>query len=397
MIGISKLYCGSTERSDSLRYGHKASPLRAGTRKPVVVWNCTRRCNLSCAHCYSASNASCSSDELTTDQGKAMLDDLAGFGCPVVLFSGGEPLMRTDLIELVQHARSAGLRAVISTNGTLIDQRVADHLAQVNVDYVGVSLDGLAQTHDAFRGKDGAFDAAIRAIRLCRDAGVKTGARLTLSRRNFSEIDDIFTLLCDENIPRACFYHLVYTGRGRAMSGDDLSHQQTRNAVDRIIDNTARLFQKGMPKEILTVDNHADGPYLYMRMVKESHPRAREALKLLRRNGGDSTGVGIGCVSWNGDVHPDQFWRAKTLGNVLDPGRPFSKIWSDKTNETLNALRNKRLHIIGRCAACRWFDVCGGNFRARALFLTGDAWGYDDACYLTDEEIAPPSPRAREE
>jgi radical SAM protein with 4Fe4S-binding SPASM domain len=155
--------------------------------------------------------------------------------------------------------------------------------------------------------------------------------------------------------------------------------------VDLIMDRTRDLHERGLSKEVLTVDNHADGPYVYLRMLREGNPRAPEVLDLLRMNEGNSSGRGIGCVSWDGSVHADQFWRHETLGNVRE--RPFSRIWSDPGHPLLSMLKDKKRYVTGRCAACRWLDVCAGNFRVRAEAATGDLWAPDPACYLTDEEI----------
>ena len=393
MIGISKLYCGTVEPSDVLRYGREGKPLPshllqfAADKKPVVVWNCTRRCNLRCVHCYSKSADRQYGGELATDQGLAMLEDLARFGVPVVLFSGGEPLLREDLCQLAQRAVELGMRAVISTNGTLIDPPAADRLRQVGLSYVGVSLDGLGDVNDRFRGRRGAFDQALAGIRNCRRAGLKVGLRFTLNAHNVGELGGIFSLLTDEDIPRVCFYHLVYAGRGSALMQADLDAESTRRTLDLIIDRTADLHRQGLPKEVLTVDNHADGPYLYLRMLREKNPRAEEVLKLLRMNAGNSSGVGIGCVSWDGQVHADQFWRHVSFGNVRR--RRFSEIWTDLSHPLMALLKEKRRHVQGRCPGCRFLDVCGGNFRVRAEAATGDLWAADPACYLRDEEIAP--------
>jgi radical SAM protein with 4Fe4S-binding SPASM domain len=188
------------------------------------------------------------------------------------------------------------------------------------------------------------------------------------------------------DIPRVCFYHLVYAGRGSELVKDDLTHAETRKAVDLIIDRTRRLHENGKPKEVLTVDNHADGPYLYLRLLKENPERAREVLELLKMNEGNNSGRGIGCVSWNGDVHADQFWRHYSFGNIKE--RPFSEIWSDTSNPLMQRLKDKKQYVKGRCAGCRWLDICGGNFRVRAEAVSGDVWAPDPACYLTDEEIA---------
>jgi 12,18-didecarboxysiroheme deacetylase len=392
MIGISKLYCGTVEPSDVLRYGaaarHMPSHLLqfARDKRPVVVWNCTRRCNLRCVHCYSQSADRDYPGELTTAQAQAMLADLAAFGVPVVLFSGGEPLLRPDVIDLAARAVSLKMRAVLSTNGTLIDPAAARRLAGVGLSYVGISLDGMRDANDRFRGQAGAFDAAIAGVRACQDAGLKVGLRLTLTRHTVADLDAIFDLMIEHRVPRVCFYHLVYTGRGAAMTGDDLDLAATRQAVDRIIDRTAAMHAAGNPVEVLTVDNHADGPYLYLRMLREGGPRAAAVLDLLRMNGGSSSGVGIGCVSWDGSVHPDQFWRHDALGNVRQ--RPFSAIWTDTSNPLMARLKDKKAHVGGRCATCRFLDICGGNSRVRAQAVTGDQWAADPACYLTDQEIA---------
>ncbi len=391
MIGISKLYCGSVEASDPLRYGRDSGKLPSHLlqfskdKKPVVVWNVGRRCNLRCIHCYSQSQDVDYPDELTTEEGKTLIDDLAEYGSPVLLFSGGEPLMRDDILELIGHARSRGMRAVLSTNGTLITRELAKQLKDLDLSYVGISLDGLQKTHDMFRGKKGAFDEAIQGLQNCQEAGIKVGLRFTMNKKNVEDIPGIFQLLRDEDIPRACFYHLVYTGRGSKIIDEDLTKEETRKTVDLLMDLTRELFDDGLKKEILTVDNHADGVYLYLRLKEEDPERAENVLSLLRMNGGNSTGNGIGCVSWDGEVYADQFWRHETFGNVKE--RPFSEIWTDLSNPLMAKLKDKKPHVKGRCSECQYLDLCGGNFRVRAEAVTGDLWAEDPACFLTDEEI----------
>ncbi len=391
MIGISKLYCGAVEAADVLRYGSDSSRLPShllqfsADKRPVVVWNATRRCNLKCVHCYSNSRNIPYSDELSTEEGKRLIADLADFGSPVILFSGGEPLIRKDLPELARFAVDKGVRVVISTNGTLITKKMAAVFKEIGLSYIGISLDGIGGTHDRFRGVRGAYERTLRGIRISRDAGIKVGIRFTINKRNAADIPGIFDLIEAEDIPRACFYHLVYSGRGSNLKEEDLSHSETRKTVDLIMNRTRDLFQRGLQKEILTVDNHADGPYIYLRLLKEDPKRAAEVLKLLRMNRGNSSGLGIGCVSWDGEVHADQFWRSVSFGNVRR--RPFSEIWQDTSNELMKRLKDKKAYVGGRCAACRWLDVCGGNFRARAE-SAGDLWGEDPACYLSDREIA---------
>lgn len=395
MIGISKLYCGQVEPSDALRYGRKSGSLPShllqfsADKKPVIVWNMTRRCNLKCVHCYARATGMSGVDEIGTDQAKIMIDDLAAYGAPVMLFSGGEPLAREDLVELAAYAVEKGMRAVISTNGSLITPEKAAELKNVGLSYVGVSLDGLEETHDRFRGVPGAFKKALEGIANCQAEGLKVGLRFTINRRNAAEIPGIFRLLKDREIPRACFYHLVYSGRGSKLIEEDLNHAETRAVVDLIMDETRTIHEAGLFKEILTVDNHADGPYVWQRLKRENPARARAVFELLQYNEGNSSGRGIGCISWDGKVHADQFWRHHVFGNVLE--RPFSEIWEDTTLPLLPQLKNKASHVKGRCAACRHLKICGGNFRARAEAVHGDIWAPDPACYLTDEEIRQPN------
>jgi len=391
MIGISKLYCGTVEPSDALRYGRMSSRLPSHLlqfskdKRPVVVWNITRRCNLKCVHCYAHAKDLSFKNELSTKEGKVLLDDLSQFGVPVILFSGGEPTIRKDLPELAAYAISKGMRAVISTNGTLISQKMACILKDIGLSYVGISVDGMEEINDRFRGVKGAFNAALEGIKNCKDAGIKVGLRFTINKFNVNEIQNIFSLLEDMDIPRACFYHLVYAGRGTNLIKEDLSHDETRSTVDLIMDLTKRLHDRGKPTEILTVDNHADGPYLYLRLLKENPARAKEVLELLKMNEGNSSGIGIGCVSWDGEVYADQFWRHYSFGNIKD--RPFSEIWTDTSEPLMKKLKEKKKHVTGRCSTCRWLDICAGNFRVRAE-ATGDLWAPDPACYLTDEEIS---------
>lgn len=391
MIGISKLYCGTVEPSDALRYGRHSGKLPSHLlqfskdKRPVVVWNITRRCNLKCVHCYAHAKDVSFKNELTTDEGKTLLDDFAQFGVPVVLFSGGEPVIRKDLPELASYAVEHGMRAVISTNGTLITPEKAALFKRIGLSYVGISLDGMEEVNDRFRGVKGAFQGAVAGIRNCQEAGIKVGLRFTMNRINAAEIPGIFDLLEELSVPRICFYHLVYAGRGSKLIEEDLSHDETRAAVDLIMDRTKDLHDRGKPTEVLTVDNHADGPYLYLRLQKEDPQRAKEVLELLKMNEGNNSGRGIGCVSWDGTIHADQFWRHYSFGNVRE--RPFSEVWTDTSNDLMKKLKDKKKYVKGRCAKCQWLDICAGNFRVRPEAVTGDVWASDPACYLTDEEI----------
>ncbi len=386
MLNVTKLLCNVEQPMDALRYGQGAgAPRSARDRKPVVVWNVSRTCNLRCEHCYSDSRADKYPGELTHEQGRALLEDLAGFGVPAVLLSGGEPLARADTLELATYARSLGLKLTLSTNVTLIDEARAARIREIGFAYVGISIDGIGETNDRFRGVSGAFDRAMRGIRNCKAVGQKVGLRLTLTPWTVRDLDAIFDLIAAEDIERACFYHLVPTGRGRV--AESLSAEDTRRAVDTIFRRTVQFWRDGRTREILTVDNHADAAYLYLSLLKEDSARAASALEALLWNGGgaNSSGIGIADVDTQGNVHPDQFLQSVTLGNVKE--RKFSAIWTDESNATLAALRDRKGRLHGRCSVCTFLPICGGNFRARALNVRGDLWASDPGCYLSDAEI----------
>lgn len=401
MIDISVLYGGLETASTPHRYGRKITQIdppehqrmavakNAKDRRPIVVWNLTRTCNLKCAHCYTASEAKKYPDEVTTEQAKATLDDLAEFKVPAVLFSGGEPLVRPDLFELAAHARSRGLHVVLSTNGTLIDRAAAQKLKDLQFAYVGISLDSaIPAIHDEFRGVAGAYERTMKGFRHCVDVGQKVGLRLTLTRHTAENLDQLFDLIEREGIDRACFYHLCPAGRGKDI--DAPTPQQARAAVDTIITRSNDLIQRGKRVEILTVDNHCDGPYTYLRMQRENHPRAEQVLEMLKWNGGGrySSGVGIADIDFLGNVHADQFSMFRSFGSIKT--RKFSDIWQDTSNPIMAGLKDRLPLIKGRCATCRFKEFCAGGLRARAEITTGDPWASDPGCYLTDEEIAEP-------
>ncbi len=391
MLSVSRLLNGTVGPDDALRYGRLTSGLPAhllhfsADKKPVVVWNLTRRCNLHCLHCYSDSHDRDYPGELTTEEGRALLDDLAAFGVPTVLFSGGEPLTRPDLFELAAHARKTGLRCVLSTNGTLITADVAGKIRDCGFSYVGVSIDGIGPVHDKVRGKKGAYDAALRGLRLCRDAGVRVGLRFTLHQKNVSQLPAIFDLLEDEDVPRFCVYHLAYAGRGDRIRALDLAPHETRAVVAYIFRRARELHERGLDKEILTVDNHTDNVYLYLSVRRQQPHRAEDVRRMLAWNGGNQSGIAVASIDPQGRVHADQFSWDYSFGSVRE--RPFSAIWTDTSEPRMAVLKDRKPHLKGRCRSCRYVDLCNGNLRARAERYFGNFLAPDPACYLTDEEI----------
>ena len=379
MINISKLYCGLAGESDNLRY-HKSD-----SSGPVIAYNCTARCNLSCLHCYSSSGAAGQNEELTTAQAKQLLRQLSDANCPVILFSGGEPLLRADLFELLTEAKNLNLRTAVSTNGTIIDSETAHKLAEAGVGYVGVSVDGRQDFHDRFRYSKDSFKKALAGVKNCQNAGLRTGLRFTIIRANIDQVSAVFDIAASAGVRRICFYHLIRTGRAAKLDQQVLNPEQTRRVLDVIIHRTAEFAEKGFIDEVLTVDNHADGPYLLVRMRKENSAGFEAARKLLLANGGNRVGEKIACIGWDGSVYPDQFWRNYRLGNIKE--KAFGQIWQDTNDPVLYKLRHKDNFADPRCLKCDWFTFCKGNFRFLGADSADKYWLNEPACYLNDDEI----------
>ncbi len=352
---------------------------------PVVIWNLIRRCNLTCLHCYSISADKDFPGELTTDEVFRVMEDLQAFRVPVLILSGGEPLMRPDIFAISRRAKDMGFYVGLSTNGTLIDERLIEPIAAIGYDYVGISIDGIQATHDRFRRLAGAFDASMKAIRLCRDAGIKVGMRFTMTQDNAAELPQLLQLMDDEGIDKFYFSHLNYAGRGNINRKHDVVLNTTRWALELLFEKCWDDTQRGRRREFVTGNNDADGVYLLLWVRRrfpqlEAHMRAK-----LAQWGGNSSGVNIANIDNVGNVHPDTFWWHYTLGNVRE--RPFSAIWQDTSDPLLAGLKRVPRPVKGRCGQCQYLDICGGNTRVRAHQLTGDPWAEDPACYLTDEEI----------
>jgi heme d1 biosynthesis radical SAM protein NirJ len=358
---------------------------------PVVIWNLVRRCNLTCKHCYSISADKDFPGELSTDEVFRVMDDLKAARVPVLILSGGEPLLRPDIFAIARRAKEMGFYVGLSSNGTLVNAENVRAIAATGFDYVGISLDGIRETHDRFRRKAGAFDAALNGVRLCREAGAKVGIRFTLAQENAHDFPALLELMETESIDKFYLSHLNYAGRGNKNRKDDAHFRTTRAAMDLLFDRCWRHAQAGRPREFVTGNNDADGVYLLHWVASRFPDKVEHIRGKLAQWGGNASGVNVANIDNLGDVHPDTMWWNYPLGNVRQ--RPFGEIWADTSDPLMAGLKRSPRPVTGRCGECRFLSICNGNTRVRAWQTSGDFWAEDPGCYLTDREVGVAQPQ----
>jgi len=363
------------------------TPLKPARKPPapVVIWNLIRRCNLTCKHCYTTSADIDFPGELTTPEIYAVMDDLKTFKVPVLILSGGEPLLHPDIFAISRRAKDMGFYVALSSNGTKINEDNIHEIAALDYQYIGVSLDGIQDTHDAFRRQKGSFDAAMRGIRLCLERGIKVGIRYTLTQDNYRDFPALLQLMDAYDIDKFYLSHLNYGGRGNKNRGDDAHYLMTREAMDLMFETCYRWLREGKEREFVTGNNDADAVYFLHWVAKRFPDQAAPIQAKLEQWGGNASGVNVANIDNLGNVHPDTFWWHYHLGNVKD--RPFSQIWLDVSDPLMAGLKQTPRPLEGRCAVCRYQNICNGNTRVRAAQTTGNVWAEDPGCYLTDAEI----------
>ena len=349
---------------------------RTGVKAPrIVAWEITRSCNLACAHCRAAARCEPYPGELSLDECKALIDDIASIADPILILTGGEPLLRADIWDIVDYAHERGLHPVIGTNGTLIDDDCAARIAAHGIPRVSVSLDfPTAEGQDAFRGKAGTFEEAIAGIRRLREQGVGVQVNSTVTKMNKHLLDDLHALALGEGAVAFHPFLLVPTGRGEDLLHVELSPEEYEEVLV-----WAYRCQKTSPLHFKPTDAPQYYRIIRQMCALEGREVTPETYGLEAMTRGCLGGITFAFISHVGDVQPCGYFDMQ-LGNVKD--EPFSKIWEN--SPVFDDLRHFD-RLRGKCGACEYRAVCGGC-RARALAATGD--------YLASEPYCAYRPRA---
>lgn len=357
-------------------YGFKCLPGAAGSRgmgcigfPDHPVWEMTTKCNLKCVHCHAAGGAT-GSDELTTDQAKNLLDSLSRVkNFRMMAFTGGEPLMRPDLFELLAYARELGFTNTIATNATLIDDRVAQRLRDHGVVIAAVSLDGFtAETHDRIRGLPGSFENALQGMQCLTRAGILLHVNITAMEYNVPQLNMLMDLVDELSASILLIYQLVPVGRGRAIQDAALS----REANEWLANFMARAQRRTD-----AIMEPVAGPQYWPLLLKRARMTHGLPLFLAEKMfHGCSAGRGFVYIKPDGEVWPCPFIEV-SCGNVRE--KSFIDIWSESS--VLDQLRRREWLLKGQCSQCKYRRLCGGC-RGRALALTGDILAEDPCCFI---------------
>jgi putative heme d1 biosynthesis radical SAM protein NirJ2 len=329
----------------------------------IVSWNTTNKCNMYCKHCYRDAGVE-AEHELNTTEGKALINEIAKAGFKIMIFSGGEPLMRSDIYELVEHATKLGLRSVLGSNGTLITEEVAQKLKASGAMGIGISLDSLnPKKHDEFRSYEGGWREAVKGMKNCRGAGLPFQIHTTVMNWNMNEILDIADFAVGMGAVAHHTFFLVPTGRGSDIEKESLNSEQYEGLLTDIM-----LKQKEVSIEL----KPTCAPE-FMRIAKEMGMK-------LRFSRGCLAGTSYCIISPSGDVQPCAYLNLP-IGNVREA--PFSEIWS--SNAIFQELRT--LDYKGKCGICKYKKACGGCRARVAYYNDGDYMAGEEWCLYSNEEI----------
>ncbi len=353
-------------------------PLNDTKIKPprLIAWELTNACNLACIHCRASAIKDPTPDELSTAEAKHFVDELVEYK-PIIILTGGEPLLRPDVYDIAKYASGHGLRVVLATNGTLLTPDIAKKLKDVGIQRVSISIDGSTkETHDIFRGETGAFEAALFGIDILKNAGISFQINTTITKRNLTEIPNIYELALELGASALHIFLLVPTGRGEEIESEEIPSEEYERVLNWFYDKskTSRIQLKA------TCAPH------YFRIMRQ---RAKtEGIKITRETHGLEAmtkgclgGSGFCFVSSKGDVYPCGYL-PMLAGNIRQ--KPFKMIW--EKSKVFNDLRDMG-KLKGKCGECEYRAVCGGC-RARAYALTGDYLDEEPYCmYVPPKKV----------
>ncbi len=384
MIPVSVMVTGKGTVSVRIKgqYGPGSPSRFSNELRPVVFWNITYLCNLKCAHCYINAGAEHRRDELGKEDLVRVAEEIADLGLPLVIFSGGEPLLKKEFWDvasaLANHERP---KLALSTNGTLLTKDVASRLSALGFAYVGVSLDSLSsEAHDRFRGVKGAFDATLKGIRNAVEEGLEVGLRTTVTRWNYQEAPNMVDMAARLGARRVSYYVLDSIGRARLIVHDLPTKDQLREFVDALA-SKAKEYEGVI--EIELVRSNFAGIYLADRLSRTSDEFMRY-LSLISAQG--DCGRKTISIYPDGTVRPCQFIDQYVIGDLK---RQRLKDVLSLENGSLMKFVRLYEHLRGpRCGSCPFKLTCGGGSRGRAEAVTGDFWGDEPLCFIDPNEIA---------
>jgi heme b synthase len=352
---------------------------RTGIKAPrIIAWEITRSCNLSCAHCRAAAEFGCYGGELTLSQIKAVIDDIASITNPILILTGGEPLLRPDIWEIADYASKKGAMPVIGTNATIITDEIAKQMHEHGISRISVSLDfPNAAEHDGFRGQSGAFDDAVRGIKLAQKHGVSVQVNTTVTKLNADRMDEMHDLALGLDAAAFHPFLLVPTGRGEDLREVELSPEEYEEVL-----TWAYRKQKESPMHFKPTDAPQYYRIAHQKSREEGSRMSAEQFGLEAMTRGCLGGITFCFISHTGDIQPCGYFDMQ-LGNVLE--QPFSRIWTE--SEVFEDLRDYS-RLKGKCGACEYRGVCGGC-RARALSATGDYLAEEPYCAYVPRSLRP--------
>ncbi|RJQ58167.1 MAG: heme b synthase [Desulfobacteraceae bacterium] len=345
---------------------------KAGLR--LVAWEVTRNCNLNCVHCRAAATLGPHEGELDTQTCLRILDEIADAGNPIVILTGGEPLLRPDIFEIARYGTDKGLRMVMAPNGTLITEEVAGRLAAAGIQRISVSLDGASsEAHDRFRGVDGAFKRALQGIEKAKSAGIEFQVNTTITKQNLASLPRIQKLAMELEAVAHHIFLLVPTGRGKYIIDQEITAKEYEEALNWFYDQ----------RELSSLQLKATCAPHYYRILRQ-RAKAEGKKVEFKTHGLDAVtrgclgGTGFCFISHRGIVQPCGFL-SLNCGDLRK--QAFSEIWTG--SEVFLSLRNFD-NLEGKCGRCEYRKVCGGC-RARAYEATGDYMAEEPLCSYQPE------------